>query len=79
METIKWKFIKLWLELDDTSVAVSSAVVGSMGMQPTPRYGHAMVMDSNGIISIFGGSGSMYLNDIFQIDTETEEEDEDDE
>jgi hypothetical protein len=44
-----------------------------MGMQPTPRYGHAMVMNE-GVITIFGGSGSMYLNDVLQIDTEQEED-----
>jgi len=44
-------------------------------MNPIPRYGHSMVLDSDGILTIFAGSGSMYLNDVFQIDTVEEEED----
>jgi hypothetical protein len=37
---------------------------------PVPRYGHIMVINDVGLITIFGGSGSMYLNDVFQIDTQ---------
>lgn len=47
---------------------------GSQGTNPVPRYGNTIVLDRNGILTIFGGSGSMYLNDVVQIDTQEEEE-----
>jgi len=72
----KWNIAKLWLELDESSLSVTAAVTGSAGMEPTPRYGHAMVLDSKGVLTIFGGSGSTYLNDVMQIDTTPEDEDE---
>lgn len=72
--TGKWSFVKLWLELELTVIA--SAAVGSKGMTPTPRYGSTAVIDERGLITIFGGSGSMYLDDTLQIDT-VDDEDED--
>jgi len=72
--TGKWKWLKLWLELDDSSIAVSSAAIGTKGTVPTPRYGHVMVVDESvGIITMFGGSGSMFLFDVFQIDVNPDE------
>lgn len=53
---------------------MAAAAVGSKGMTPTPRYGHTIVIDENGVITIFGGSGSMYLDDVFQIDVTEEDE-----
>jgi len=63
-----WKTAKLWLDLDDDSL-LSSAAVGSKGMEPTPRYGHGMIIQDK-TITVFGGSGSTYLNDVFQFDLE---------
>ncbi len=46
-------------------------------MSPTPRYGQCMVLQDDGMITVFGGSGSTYLNDIIQFDINEDEEDED--
>jgi len=73
IETGKWRHIKLALELEAHSIG--SAASGSMGTIPTPRYGHVMGLDNQGVITVFGGSGSMYLNDVFQILTVEEEDD----
>jgi hypothetical protein len=79
--------VDAWLELGDddtnesTSVrsTVSAAAVGSAGLKPTPRYGHVMVLDDiTGTITVFGGSGSTYLNDVIQFDLFDDTEDEDD-
>jgi len=39
---------------------------------PTPRYGHSTVVDKK-IITICAGSGSLFLDDVFQIDVEEEQ------
>jgi N-acetylneuraminic acid mutarotase len=63
---LKWKAIRAWMELEDT-IAVSSAAVGSVGTEPTPRYGYSITIDkAEGLITVFGGSGSTYFNDIVQ-------------
>lgn len=84
---LKWRLVKTWLELDD-SIAVSSAAVSSIGnvvecevnwllfvgTEPTPRYGQVMVMNEEGVITMFAGSGSMYLNDIVLFNLNDDEE-----
>jgi len=62
---------KLWMEMDETNIA--SSAVGSKGMTPLPRYGNVIVVE-NGVITVCLGSGSTYLDDIFEIDTNPDEE-----
>ncbi len=58
-------------------IITNSMHLSNLGMSPTPRYGQCMVLQDDGIITVFGGSGSMYLNDIIQFDINEDEEDED--
>jgi len=76
LKSKKWSVAQLWLELGEGSggTVMSAAVVGSQGMTPTPRYGHVMVLNvEEELISVFGGSGSTYLNDLIQFDVNPEE------
>jgi hypothetical protein len=60
----RWATIDLWMEMNE------DAPQGlSHGVQPTPRYAHTMVLDEKrGVLLVFGGSGSLYLNDLVEID-----------
>eukprot|EP00127_Corallochytrium_limacisporum_P007322 Clim_evm9s247 gene=Clim_evmTU9s247 len=59
----QWKAVECWLEFDPTNVDL--AATGSMGVKPTPRYGNAICLNDDTLIS-FGGSGSTYFNDIVE-------------
>jgi len=73
----KTSFIaNLWMELDETNIA--SSAVGSKGTVPLPRYGNCIAF-SKGIVHVCLGSGSTYLDDVVQFDTNPEDEDDDDE
>jgi len=73
ISTGTWRVINMWLEMDNTESALS-AISSSKGLLPIPRHGHSTVMDANGVITIFAGSGSLYLNDLFQIDLNEHDE-----
>jgi N-acetylneuraminic acid mutarotase len=67
-----WITAKVWLDLDENSFATEegekrSGVGTTKGTEPTPRYGHVTVIRDEKI-TVFGGSGSTYLNDVFQFD-----------
>jgi len=61
----KFLLIPLWLQFDVSHIATT--VTGSKGLEPTPRYGHCSVLDNSGNLTVYGGSGSMYLSDTIQI------------
>eukprot|EP01137_Pigoraptor_chileana_P007859 Opistho-2@53973 len=61
MPEMAWETVPVWLVLDN----VGAAAVGSVGTFPTPRYGHCMYLNGDELI-VFGGSGSMYLNDVIR-------------
>jgi len=72
-----WITAKVWMDLDENSFASEeggkrSGIGTSQGMEPTPRYGHVIVLKDEKI-TIFGGSGSTYLNDVFQFDLASDE------
>jgi len=62
-----WREISMWCDIGDDMAAVAK---GSKGTVPTPRYGHVWGYDPKHQFIIFGGSGSMYLNDVVQIELE---------
>jgi len=58
--------ISLWLEMDVAQLA--AAGTSSKGLEPIPRYGHCICVDEEKkLITVYGGSGSMYLSDAIQI------------
>jgi len=64
---LKWKPVKMWLELTG-NFSFSSTLSTTQNFLPIPRYGHSMVFnEQEGIITVFGGSGSTFLDDMFQI------------
>jgi len=68
LRTHRWKIVKAWMAMDESNTIGSFAAVASGKMDPIPRYGHCTVMDDAGVITIFGGSGSLFLDDIVQFD-----------
>jgi len=60
----KFLQVPLWLQFDINHIA--STVTGSKGLEPVPRYGHCSAVDGD-CLTIFGGTGSMYLSDTIQI------------
>jgi len=63
-----WSPITLSFGIAENTVS-SVPMASSQWFEPTPRYGHACVVHKK-IITIFGGSGSLFLGDVIQIDTE---------
>lgn len=61
----RWQPVELWMQMDIASMAASAA--NNAASKPVARYGHSMVV-MNSQLLIFGGSGSLYLNDLVQID-----------
>jgi hypothetical protein len=67
-ETNGWLDCKLWLELGDD---LSALAKGSKGTFPTPRYGFVIGVDPKTLkATVFGGSGSTYLNDVMALSLE---------
>jgi len=63
-----WSPIALAFAIAENTLS-SVPMASSQWFDPTPRYGHACVINKK-LITIFGGSGSLFLGDVFQIDTE---------
>ncbi|KAL6051411.1 hypothetical protein QOT17_019233 [Balamuthia mandrillaris] len=61
----RWQIIKLWLALEGESSIVAAAI-GTKAMHPIPRYGHTITLH-DGSFFVFGGSGSLFLNDLVEI------------
>jgi len=63
-----WSVIKLALSFPDDIKTVP--LESSKWCDPIPRYGHSTIVDDKKNIIIFGGTGSLFLNDVFIIDAE---------
>ena len=60
----RWETIDLWLDVDD-----AAPLSLNRGVRPIPRYAHSMSLDGQRrALMVFGGSGSLYLNDLLEID-----------
>eukprot|EP00128_Syssomonas_multiformis_P008995 Colp12_sorted_trinity150504_noHs@35962 len=57
-----WIVCDAWLELDDNDLSTAAT---NAGLNPIPRYGHSAILVGD-TMTIFGGSGSTYLNDVIQ-------------
>jgi len=65
LKSNKWKIVKAWMTLEEGIGSINAIVSGKM--DPVPRYGHCAVLDNtHGILSVFGGSGSLFLDDVVQ-------------
>lgn len=75
----RWTSIEMWMEMDEVSMA--KAAHNNAQTRPSPRYGHAHVILSLGggsggsdgettrpVMVVFGGSGSIYLRDLVEIE-----------
>jgi len=66
LKSNKWKIVKAWMTLDEETSIGSLNAIAAGKMDPIPRYGHCAVVNEAGVIIIFGGSGSLFLDDIVQ-------------
>jgi hypothetical protein len=63
----KWKPVKIWLGMTE-SFSFTSSLSTDQNFLPIPRYGHSMIFNNaEGVITIFGGCGSLFLDDLFQV------------
>lgn len=73
---LRWVPVQLWMEMDAASILKSAQ--NNAATKPTPRYGHVAEIFDFGmghdgktpkvVMVVFGGSGSMFLNDVVEIE-----------
>lgn len=70
----RWLSVDMWMDMDISSMATSSTQ-SNANPRPVPRYGHCQVLiptsRDDWSMVVYGGSGSMYLDDLLVIELPT--------